>query len=126
MNSTTIKSVESFTPHILCVSHSTALRLKLVETMNSDYVITLCPTEKMPPCILLQSFDLGIVCAEAPKTDCEGILRELLPRDRVILIGDHLDQTDVAHAFDLGVIDYFPDPVDYQLLWQRVYYLTQR
>jgi DNA-binding response OmpR family regulator len=125
MNSTTLNSDESFTPHILCVSHSTDMRVKMIETMNLDYVITLCPAEKMPSRILSQSFDLGIVCAEAPKTDCDAVLKKMLERDRVILVGDHFDPWDVAHAFDLGIIDYFPEPIDYNLLWQRIGYLIK-
>lgn len=126
MNSTTINSEKPFAPHILCVSQSAAMRLKLIETMDSDYVITLCPDKNLKSCVLSHSFDLGIVCTDTSEAGSDDTLRKVMGRDKVILVGHHLDQGAVARAFALGVIDYFPEPIDYNLLWQRIYYLTQQ
>ena len=117
--------LELVTAHILCIFQSSAMAQKLVETMGSECAVTLCQARHVNECILSQHFDLGIISEWSTEDDAACSLIAVL-KHKIILIGNHFSQKDIAQAFDLGVIDYFPDPIDYQLLWQRVYYLTRQ
>jgi response regulator RpfG family c-di-GMP phosphodiesterase len=69
------------------------------------------------------SYNMAVVQINDCDKETLSQLKELVvrfPRIIIILIDGHPDQLFLAHAFRTGVKDYFPDPVDNKLLYERI------
>ena len=110
--------------HILLFCKETNPYSRLISTLAKRYLVAVsCDVDEFCRYIKKRKYDL--VLLEIPESE-ELFLKavkeivSLEAKPPIILIGGNGSESATAEAFRLGVCDYFPKPVDFELLVERV------
>ena len=125
-----MKSRDNHMPGILLICQSSSAYVSLIQALSTDYAVTVCSRfEGIQKRIERQDFDLLIV--EHVLNDkivmhalelCKPATQRGAP---VILLDGHPRKEFIAAAFAHGLCDYFPAPMQQELLIERVQSLVK-
>jgi len=120
-----VSSADAHMPDILLICHDSSPYLSLIHTLSNSYAVTVCTRfEGIKKKIAEQVFDLLIIEHVPNDNIVMRALEMCRPATqqgaRVILINGHPRKEFIAAAFAHGLCDYFPAPVQQELLLERV------
>jgi len=110
--------------YILLFCKETNPYFHLISKLAKKYIVAVsCDVDEFSRYIKLRRYDL--VLFEIPESEQIFIktvaeIVNLEPTPQIILLGGNSAQVAIAEAFRLGVCDYFPKPVEIDLLAERV------
>lgn len=112
-------------PRILIICRRTNSYKSLIEALSTKYSVTVCvKCDDIKKRIEKKKFDLLIMeHATSEKIilqtleDCKSVMHQ---GTRVILLDGHPGKEFIAKAFGQGLFDYFPTPVQQELLIDRI------
>lgn len=120
-----VKSTSSHaTPRVIVCCRDTDLYHELIARLTRDYIVTI--TAQLDNIAdSLEESQNQVVLIEVPENEelFISILRELFKKDettRIIILGGCASRASLAEAFRIGVCDYFPEPVNSELLIERL------
>ena len=100
----------------------------LFSQLAKIYTITICNNVSELLSIVNTCFyNMALVQVTSCDNDFSKCLKDFrshYPQIIVILINGHLHQSFLVEAFKMGIKDYFPEPVDINLLYERIISLS--
>ncbi len=108
---------------ILFYCQNVSIHANLLEELAKKYLITLaCKFDMLSSLPKECAFSLIMIEIPSEKHELNKALEDIsarCPSSKIIIFDGNPDQKTLAEAFRLGAVDYFPKPVDYDLLLER-------
>jgi DNA-binding response OmpR family regulator len=119
-----ISKTSTSIPQILLYCNESGICQELAVTLAQTYNIILTPDFNKLESLVLDGH-YNIVLSEIPANghDLLSMLTRIFqrkPQTHIVLLDGSPEQATVAAAFRLGVSDYFPQPINFSLLLERV------
>lgn len=114
---------------LVITCHDISFYQQFMSGIAEQYIITICQHFNQLKEIF-QSGKADLLLIEVPENKTEFLkslknLTQNLPKQLIILLSDQLQQDELIAAFNMGIKDYFPAPVDEMLLLERVNSVVQ-